>query len=310
MPLHATTASPERFARLDRDPDEDLARVRRVIAAGRVAPDDLVVVADDSGDVGRAFLMTLEDGTRVAQAFRLVDTHPESIEVVRLLLDAVAARAAAGGADRVHAVVTDDEPAPAARRAALAAAGWLPDGDRLELSALPAPGDLPPGVVEVDPTDNAVLDVLAAAMADSLDDYDRDQVAELGPAAAARAYRDMLVSSGNGTAPWLGHVAGSDLKGVAALEGFDTDWCLGYLGVVPPARRRGVGAALTAAMLSQTARAEVPLATASVAVGNTPVRATLERRGFTVRTRRTDFVRHLGPSAPGAAPTAPVTERS
>ncbi|MGC5616358.1 GNAT family N-acetyltransferase [Georgenia sp. Z1491] len=296
MTLRVTTSSPHRFSRLGPDPEADLARVRRVIDSGRVTPDDLFVVTDDAADVGRAFLMTLEDGTRVMQAVRLDAAHPDVVELVRLLLDAVAARATATGAVRVHAVVTDDDSAPDARRTALAAAGWLPDGDRLELSAVPVLRDLPAGVVEVDPSDPAVLEVLGAAMADSLDDYDRVQVAELGPVAAALAYRDMLASSGRRPVPWFGHSTGSGLDGVAALEGFDTDWCLGYLGVVPAGRRRGVGAALTSAMLSATAQAEVPLATASVAVGNAPVRATLGRQGFTVRSRRADFVRYLDPA--------------
>lgn len=61
----------------------------------------------------------------------------------------------------------------------------------------------------------------------------------------------------------------------------------------PAARRSGVGTALARSMLAATAGAGIELATASVAVQNHPIRGTLEKVGFTVRSARADFVRRL-----------------
>lgn len=92
------------------------------------------------------------------------------------------------------------------KRAALRQRGWTAVEDRLELE-IHLPGattdpsrsgpDHPEGTVtEIDPSGLEVLRVVAAAMADSLDGYDRNQVAALGPQAAAAAAGMPLVTAG------------------------------------------------------------------------------------------------------------------
>ncbi len=114
-------------------------------------------------------------------------------------------------------------------------------------------------------------------------------MAALVPVAAATAYRDMMADT-DSPVPWPAHRGPDGIDGVAAVMVFPEDWCLGYLGVTPDARRSGVGAGLARAMLSAATEAGAAQATASVAVSNVPIRRTLEPVGFTVRSPRTDFV--------------------
>jgi ribosomal protein S18 acetylase RimI-like enzyme len=289
-----TPATPERFSALAPDPAADLERLQRALSRGTLRPEHLLVVSGGGVDVARAALATLEDGTTLAHAFRLDAGRLDAEGIYRVLLDGLAGAARSSGLTRVHTTVVDaDEPEPHAKRAALAAAGWELDGDRLELHAQTVRHPRPDDVVEIDPADPAVVAVMAAAMAESLDDYDRDQVAALGADAAAAGYRDMMVGGGAAT-PWLAHRGSEGVDGIVAIGVYPRDWSLSYLGVAPTARRRGVGGALARAMLSAAAEAGMPTATASAAVANPPIRATLERVGFTVRSPRTDFVLHLG----------------
>lgn len=315
--LHFTTPSPERFSALAPDPAEDLERLRRNLARGTVRPEHLVVATSgDGADLGRLGLYTHPDGVTVAYAQRLVPDGADLSEIYGALFDGIATAARSTALARVDVTVVDaDEPAPAVKRAVLATRGWEIDGDRLELEAGTAPdakaGTRQDGwdaIVDIDPFDPRVIRVMAAAMADSLDHHDRTQVAMLGPEAAAAAYRDMM-ADGSPTVPWLahrssgpGHGSGGtdgeadgagDVVGIAAIQAFPTDWSLGYLAVDPQARRTGVGTALARAMLSATAAAGVPLATASVDTANPRIRGTLEKVGFTVRSARTDFVLRL-----------------
>lgn len=288
--VHLSVATPERFSTLASEPAGDLERLQRSLSRGAIRPEHLLVVSDDGVDVARAALVTLEDGTTLAHAFRLGAGRRDVGEVYRVLLDGLAGAARSAGLTRIHTTVVDaDEPAPEDRRSALVAAGWELDGDRLELHAQTGVHPRPDDVVEIDPADPAVVTVMAAAMAESLDDYDRDQVAALGAEAAAAGYRDMMVGGG-ARVPWLAHRGPQGVDGIVAIGAYPQDWSLSYLGVAPTARRRGVGVALVRAMLSAAAEAGMPTATASVAVGNAPIRATLERVGFTVRSPRTDFV--------------------
>ncbi|WP_154792717.1 GNAT family N-acetyltransferase [Occultella kanbiaonis] len=285
------TATPERFSALAPDPTADLDRLRRNLAGGSVRPEHLLVVTDPSvgTDVARVGIFTHEDGASLTYAFQIVPGRSDAERIYGVLFDGVAGAARSSGLGRVLATVVDaDEGEPRAKRAALAAAGWEVDEDRLELEATPSASLRGDGIVEIDPSDPEVVAVMAAAMAQSLDGYDQDQVAALGPTAAAAAYRDMMARPDG--PPWLAHRGPDGLDGVVAIMAFPEHWCLGYLGVVPGARRRGVGTALTNAMLTATAAAGVPSATASVAVGNAPIRATLTGAGFAVRSPRTDFV--------------------
>lgn len=289
---HLSVASPERFCDLDSDPARALGRLRGQLARGAVRPEHLLVASDDEADVGRVCLYALQEGITLAHALSVTPGRGDTQEAYRVLLDGVADLARVAGLDSVCTTVVDeDEREPRHKRAALATAGWEPDGDRLELEAPTRVSPRPAAIVELDPSDPAVVGVMAQAMADSLDDYDREQVAALGPERAAVAYRDTMV--GDDPVPWLAHRGDRGIDAVAAIMAYPEDWCLGYLGVVPAARRRGVGAALAEAMLSSAAEAGSAVATASVAVANGPVRATLERVGFTVCSTRTDFVLRL-----------------
>ncbi|MFL4473601.1 hypothetical protein ACIPVK_06360 [Paeniglutamicibacter sp. MACA_103] len=312
--LHFSTATPERFSALAPDPIIDLERLRHNLERGAVRPEHLVLARDADGvDVGRVGLYTHPDGTTVAYAFRLNPLWPDPAELYGVLFDGVARAARATGLQRVEVSVVDrQDPEPEAKRAALLARGWVVDSDRLELEATTegrlVPGDIPgrapadlPGadngegrVIEIDPADREVVRVMAAAMGNSLDDYDRTRVAELGAQRAAIAYRDMM-AEGPRRVPWLAHRDRSGINGIAAIQRYPTDWSLGYLAVVPGARRAGVGVSLASAMLAATARAGVRLATASVARANEPILRTLQKAGFHLASPRTDFVLHQDP---------------
>lgn len=305
--LHFTTPSPERFSALAPDPAEDLKRLRRHLVRGTVRPEHLVVATTDDGtDLGRLGLYTHPDSVTVAYAQRIVPDGTNLADIYGALFDGIASAARSTALALVEVTVVDaDESAPEVKRAALTTRGWEIDGDRLELEAGTVPGATsearPDGrdeIVDIDPFDPRVVRVMAAAMSDSLDHYDRTQVALLGPEAAATAYRDMM-TEGSPTVPWLAHRASSpshgtgDIVGIAAIQAFPTDWSLGYLAVDPQARKAGVGTALVCALLGATAAAGVPLATASVDTANPRIRGTLEKAGFSVRSARTDFVLRL-----------------
>lgn len=208
--------------------------------------------------------------------------------VHRSLADGIAELARRDGLAPAYTVVVDaDEDDPAAKRRALLATGWETDDDRLELEALPRKRPRGTGIEEISPFDDAVIAVMSAAMSDSTDGYDVEQVQALGAPRAAVAYRDMMA---DGETPWLAHRGEHGIDGIAAIQRYPTDWCLGYLGVAPKARGQGVGKALATAMVSATAEAGIGAVTASVAVGNPAIRATLDGVGFTIRSARTDFV--------------------
>ena len=290
--LHLSAATPERFSALAPNPTDDLERLLRHLARGAVIPEHLLVVADGADDVGRVGIITLPDGNVLAYAWQVIsDGDPFSI--YQLLMKGVAEAGRFSDMTTIYTTVIDaDQPHSEAMRVVLAASSWKVDGERLELETTPyetAPGE---DVVEISPYETEVVEAMAAAMSDSLDDYDQGQVKALGATAAAKAYRDMMASVGE-PLPWYAHQGSEGITGVAAVQPYPGEWCLGYLGVIPTARRQGLGTALTRAMLSGAARAGVNLATASVAVANTPIRATLSKVGFETRSRRTDFALHL-----------------
>ncbi|MEV4902335.1 GNAT family N-acetyltransferase [Citricoccus sp. NPDC055426] len=316
--LHVITPSPERFSALAPDPEEDLERLRRNLVRGTVRPEHLIVAATgDGADLGRVGLYTHPDGVTVAYAQRLASGGTDLAgtdlagidlaEIYGVLLDGIASSARSTALARVEVTVVDaDEPDPEVKRAVLAARGWQIDGDRLELQAetgatTDARGDGRDRIVEIDPFDPRVVQVMAAAMADSLDHHDRTQVARLGPEAAAAAHRDMM-TEGPASVPWLAHRGsapgpGADeidsIVGIAAIQAYPTDWSLGYLAVDPRARRAGIGTALARSMLAATGASGVRLATSSVDTANPRIRGTLGKAGFTVRSAHTDFVLHL-----------------
>lgn len=301
--LHFTTPSLERFSALAPDPEADLERLRQNLDRGSVRLKHLVVATTGDGtDVGRIGLYTHPDGSTVAFAQRVDPDRIDLLDVHGALFDGIEAAARSTGLSRIEITVVDaDDPGAEAKRAALRSRGWEIDGDRLELEAEPVAGAFGPEIQEIDPSDPAVVRVMAAAMAASLDHHDQTQIAALGPQAAATGYRDMM-ANGPHPVPWLAHrrtdggggsgVAGAlgEIVGVAAIQAYPTDWSLGYLAVDPRARRAGVGTALARAMLAATAAAGVPLATASVDTANPRIRGTLEKAAFTVRSARSDFV--------------------
>ncbi|OIH83465.1 hypothetical protein BLJ79_15440 [Arthrobacter sp. UCD-GKA] len=310
--LHFSTASPERFSSLAPDRGADLERLTHNIERGSVKARHLVVASDEDGvDVGRAGLFTHPDGTTVAYAFQFGPGWTDAEELYRVLLDGLAHAARATGLRRAEVSVIDRrDPAPEAKRAALQSLGWVVDSDRLELEAGTEGRSLPvdargtgpaarPGadpresrIIEIDPTDEDVVRVMAAAMGNSLDDYDRTRVAEVGAQQAAIAYRDMMADR-QVMVPWLAHRDRSGISGIAAIQAYPADWNLGYLAVLPEARRTGVGARLASAVLAATAQAGVPLVTASVARANPPILRTLRKAGFRIASARTDFVLQL-----------------
>lgn len=288
---HVHPVVPERFSTLAPDPTADLAGMQRLLSRGALRPEHLLVATDGEDDVARVAMVSQPDGTVLAVAFDIRPGRTDAVELYGFLLEGVRQAARSAGTTTVHATVVDREEIFAQeRREALSRAGWQPEGERLELGATPVRHPDGEGIVEIDPSRPEVVSVMSASMAASLDDYDRDQVAALGPEGAAAVYRDMMVGGRHAPVPWIAHRGPDRIDGVAAIQVYPQDWNLGYLGVAPHARRAGVGAALARAMLTATAAAGVSLATASVAVANAPIRSTLERAGFMVRSPRTDFV--------------------
>lgn len=305
--IHLIPATPERFSALAENPHEDLERLRANIESGRVDPAHLLI-ASESGDVGRVGLYRAGDGTMLTYAWLARHAHPGAETdpgagagaeaVYRVLAGGVADLVRRDRLAQVVTVVIDaDADHPAARRRALRATGWVAEDDRLELQAPADKRPWAPGIEEISPREDAVTAVMSQAMSLSADTYDVEQVQAKGARRAAEAYRDMMADGGH---PWLAHRGVHGIDGIAAIQRYPsdqrypTDWCLGYLGVAPEARGQGVGTALATAMVSATAEAGIGGVTASVAVGNPAIRATLDGVGFTSRSPRTDFV--IGPA--------------
>lgn len=211
------------------------------------------------------------------------------------LSTAVVDHARAAGLGKIYASVIDHVAvAPDRFRQALAETGWVPDGDRLEMRRPPAALGEAPGVERIDPFEPGVTAVVARAMSDSLDDYDQGQVALLGAERAAEIYREHMVDP-NRPLPWLGHrAADGSLDGIAAVQHYQGGWNLGYLGVDPSARRRGIGSALVSALLNLAHEYGVDHVSASVNVVNDRIRGTLDKHGFEVFSLRTDHRHDLG----------------
>lgn len=282
----------DRFVSLNPEPALDQERLTGLIDRGSVTLDHLRMVREGTTDVGRVGLVTHADGAVTTFGWIVDHDHPEVESAYRLLFRGLAEAASADGIARIlTTVVTRDEPSADAKRSALSANGWQGDGERLELEILVDSAEFSSEVEEISPRDPEVIRLMAAAMSESLDEYDQHQVEALGPEAAAIGYRDMMIMDED--FPWLVHRGPSGVDGVAAIEPFDNEWCLGYLGVDPASRGNGVGTALARAMVTATAKAGVPRATASVAVDNPPIRKVLERIGFTVWSSRFDYVLEL-----------------
>jgi len=282
----------ERFVSLNPEPALDQERLARLIDRGSVSVDHLRMVGDGTTDVGRVGLVTHADGAVTTFGWIIDHDHPEVEAAYRLLFRGIADAASADGIARIlTTVITRDEPSADAKRAALTANGWTGDGERLEMEIVVEPGDIVTEVEEISPRDPEVIRLMAASMSESLDEYDQHQVEALGPEAAAIGYRDMMIIEDG--FPWLAHRGPGGIDGVAAIEPLGTEWCLGYLGVDPSARGNGVGTALARAMVTATAKAGVPRATASVSVENPPIQTVLSRIGFTVWSSRFDYVLEL-----------------
>lgn|GEM_PF-2810002 len=292
MVLELSQPDLERFVSLNPEPALDQERLARLIDRGSVSVDHLRMVGDGTTDVGRVGLVTHADGAVTTFGWIIDHDHPEVEAAYRLLFRGIADAASADGIARIlTTVITRDEPSADAKRAALTANGWTGDGERLEMEIVVEPGDIVTEVEEISPRDPEVIRLMAASMSESLDEYDQHQVEALGPEAAAIGYRDMMIIEDG--FPWLAHRGPGGIDGVAAIEPLGTEWCLGYLGVDPSARGNGVGTALARAMVTATAKAGVPRATASVSVENPPIQTVLSRIGFTVWSSRFDYVLEL-----------------
>lgn len=293
--IEVSAADPERFSALADDAEASLAQIREDMAKGWLAPENLHVAADEMGDIGRVGLLSLEDDFYLAFGWRVRprDQHPATIYTA--LSEALVIGARRDGLPKIYASVIDHIAlAPDQFRRSLLDSGWVVDGERLELRASPAPFEVGAQVARIDPADPGVVTVMAQAMSDSLDDYDQGQVASLGAAAAATTYRDHMVDPER-PLPWLGYrESGGSLEGVAAVQHYQGGWNLGYLGVDPSSRRKGIGSALVAALLDMAHEHGVDHVSASVNVVNDRIRGTLDKLGFEVHSLRTDFRHDLG----------------
>ncbi|QSB03955.1 GNAT family N-acetyltransferase [Natronoglycomyces albus] len=291
--IHLSVANLERFARLGNNPTLHLSRLQGHSERGSLLPEHVLVAHDDERDLGRIAIVTYPDGATRLYLWDSPLDHPESAPVHRVLITGAIDRARAAGMTNLGTTIVDqDDTDPAGKRAALAEDGWLADSERLELQADTSSRPVAPEVVQTSPQDASITAVMAASMSHSLDDYDRNQVAELGAEKAAIGYRDMM-TSGNSETPWLTYQGPNGCDGVAALMPLDDELCLGYLGVDPSARKQGIGGKLVNAMVDMAYKSGLSKATASVAVDNKPIRATLDAAGFTTRSKRTDFERKL-----------------
>lgn len=265
------------------------------MAQGSLRPHHLYVASDGGDDVGRVGLLSLEHDFYLAFGWRLRPASQEPHAIYSALSSELVGRSRQSGLPKIYASVIDHIAlAPDQFRQALLDTGWVVDGERLEMRASPRPQEVGAGVESIAPSDPGVVEVMAHAMADSLDDYDQGQVASLGAEVAATSYRDEIFDPTN-PLPWLGHrnSAGA-LDGVAALQHYQGGWNLGYLGVDPPARRQGIGSALVAAFLDLAHENDADHVSASVNVANDRIRGTLNKLGFEVHSLRTDFRHDLG----------------
>lgn len=121
-------------------------------------------------------------------------------------------------------VVDADEDDPGARRRALLATGWQTDDDRLELQAVARERPRGAGIEEISPFDDAVTAVMRAAMSLNADTYDAEQVQALGARRATEGYRDAMA---DGETRWLAHHGAHGIDGIAAIQRYPTDWCMG-----------------------------------------------------------------------------------
>lgn len=295
--FHLAIASPERFCTFDAEPQQRLAALTNRIQDGSVDPRHLLVVGDDLGqDVARVRIVVHADGSAVAQSWFASGEDADVARCYSILVDGLARAAAASGLPRIVTSVVDAwMPSPDALARCLADHGWRLDEERLELVATPRRSTPSDEIAGIDPHDPDVTAVMAAAMADSLDGYDREQVARHGPADAAVRYRDMMLE-GLPHQPWLVHRDAERhiVDGIAAVANLGDEWDLAYLGVTPTARGRGVGRQLANAALSTAFGADATWVRASVAVENPPIRSVLTTTGFEVESRRSDFVLDLG----------------
>lgn len=131
----------------------------------------------------------------------------------------------------------------------------------------------------------AVAEVLAAGPADTAD------LARLERACLPDPWSEEELALGFGSgalAAWRLVAAGSpaDTLGYALFQLLPGECELLRLGVVPAARRRGFGAALTSATLDRLAADGRPVCHLEVRAGNSAARALYERLGFLVVGRR------------------------
>lgn len=288
--IHFSVAELDRFAALGTDSQKELSRLERLIDRGALNPEHTFVATEAGRDVGRISLITLPDGLVKAYMWTSVIGGVDSAPIHDALISGVMEAARSAGIAEVETTIVDrDEQFPDDLRAAMSRHNWEVDSERLMLEIPARSRPHAAQIADVSPHDDAVVEVMALAMAESLDDYDRSQVAKLGPSAAASQYRDMM-AQGASDQTWLIHWGDDGPNGIAAVLNFPDELCLGYLGVDPRHRQHGIGRKLTEALINRAQERGISVATASVAVGNKPIRATLEGVGFNVVSRRTDFL--------------------
>ncbi|HIW61768.1 MAG TPA: GNAT family N-acetyltransferase [Candidatus Stackebrandtia excrementipullorum] len=290
---------PERFIGFAPEPAMDRELLNRLVAHDALDPAHLFMVHNGESDVGRLGLQRYADGTVSTYGWLIDPSHEDLETAFRLLLEGVGKAAADSGITRIETtVVTRLEPAPDAKLAALAAAGWTVEGTLCELEAYPAETGDAPGIEEISPEDDRVVAVMAAAMSDSLDQDDNEQVAAHGATTAATHLRDSILDTPRGV--WYAHRGVSGIDGIAAVERTDHEWTVSYIGVRPDARGRSVGASLVSAVLAAATTAGIPRVGASVGQTNRPARMAFERAGFTEWSTSYDYALNLTPTPDGA----------
>jgi ribosomal protein S18 acetylase RimI-like enzyme len=313
MAVSVSAASPAEWPAAGRvlfaggDPGAGTARFLEFIAAGLIDPGG-VFVARDRGGVCGAMLVQPFAGALGTAWPPAVPAGPGR----ELVEDALAAAALgwlwAGGAKVVQALLRPAEPGGSA----LLRAGF----DRVtELAFLAV--DLPPlppqSRGEREPNDPALTlepyspanaaafaGVLMASYDGTLDCPELNGTRSADEVVAG--YRD---AGPGGTREWFLASTGSVPVGVLMLTAPPAGaWVLTYLGVVPAARGRGAGRALTRTAVGRAAAAGAPGSSLNVDVRNEPARRLYAGEGFAEYDRREVYLAFSAQRAESSQPRA------
>jgi RimJ/RimL family protein N-acetyltransferase len=187
----------------------------------------------------------------------------------------------------------DDPPLAAGvawRRQAAAAAGLRDEVERIQL-AWTAGAPLPAGSgrlrLAAEPDDAVFLELFRRVATGSLDAATRRAVAASGVDAAASEELAFYREAPGDRAWWrVAWTADGTLAGFVIPSATERSANVGYLGVVPELRGRGLVDDLLAAAVELQADRGAPRITATTDVGNVPMAAAFARAGFAAYERR------------------------